>query len=159
GSICVPGRALKSARPLRAENTVKLLHRELANRIVLIDEDANGIAPARNIQAPGDDGYFQRVIALIALKKQGFVRREVPAGPDIRETESQRGNSSQSGFELSLEANVRVKLLKAFFPHRLQSAVGEIIRAPLADHAANFLLGVVSRQIVEFPLFRIIGLA
>ncbi len=155
----VPLRTLESARALRSEDTVQLLDGQLRERVVLVDEDSQRIAPAGHVEAAGDHGDFHRPGAVVALVEQHLVRGDVPHRRDVRHSEGERGHACQGCFQLVLECDFGMVFLEALFPHLAQGTVGEIVRSPLADHARDLLLRRVRRQVVELPLLGVVPLA
>src|SRR5262249_19503456 len=124
-----------------------------------MDKDADGVAPAGDVEAAGDHGDLQRPARMVALVEQRLVRGDVAHGGEVREPKGERGNSCQRGFQLVPERNLWVVFLETLLPPLAQRAVGEIVRSPLPDRSGEALLSRVYGQIIEAPLLGVVGLA
>src|SRR5258708_27454337 len=152
GELRVPVGPDPAALPLRAEDVVELLHRDLRQRIVLGHDDAEARVPARDVVGARRDDDLERAAVLGALGELELLGLHLPADAEVGGPEHHRRERGPGGQHVVFELNAGMEFLERLLPVIADVAINDVVAAPQPDRAGDFFLRLVGRQVAEVPL-------
>src|SRR5207237_8962657 len=120
---------------------------ELRDRVVLVNEDAERVAPTGHVVRAGGGDDLGDVVVVLPLEGEPLGPEDAAAGDaDVGGAGPERAHRGGAGLEIHLDVHARLDLAKLLFPDLGEAAVGEVVVSPDPQRAGDLLARLVDGQ-------------
>ena len=130
-----------------AEDAVELGEGELGDRVVLVDEDAERVAPAGHVVRAGAGDDLGDVVIVLALEREPLRPEDAAAGDaDIGCAGPQGPQGGGGALQVPFDLHARLDFPKLLLPDLGEAAVGKVVVPPDAQFPRDLLFRLVGGQ-------------